>query len=115
MASERGTATVRIYGQEYRIRTEESAEFVREVAAFVDQTMQGIASRQSVGTNVQVAVFAALNIAEELFRVRRDGNGAPSGEIESRLRAVLERLDEVVREEPGERASRTPLRVGSRG
>jgi len=114
MASEVRTTTVHIHGHEYRVRTEESPEFVRDVALFVDETMRQIAGRMNTGTSVQVAVLAALNIAEELFRERRDGNGAASREIESRMKAVLERLDEVAAPEKGPRARRA-ARTGSRG
>ncbi len=115
MSAESRTTTVQILGQDYKIRTEESPEFVRTVALHVDETLRAIAGRMTTGTAVQVAVLGALNIAEELLRERRDGtNGGPSKEIESRLRAMLNRLDEVV-SDASPRARRSGARAGTRG
>lgn len=115
MAADPRTTTVQILGQEYRIRTDESPEFVQSVALHVDETLRSIAARMTTGTAAQIAVLGALNIAEELFRERRNGgNGAPSREIESRMKAMLHRLEEVVGEDaPPPR--RSGARAGSRG
>jgi cell division protein ZapA len=96
MSSEVRTTTVHILGQEYRVRSTESEEFVREVALYVDEMMHRISSKMTTGTKVEVAVLAALNIAEELFRERAGGDRAGKrGEIEERLRAILGRLEEI--------------------
>ena len=117
MAGEPRTMTVRILGHEYRIRTDESAEFVEEVARYVDELLQGIGSRMASGTTAQVAILGALNIAEELFRLRRDGNGGPAaGDVDERVRAVLERLEQVAGD--GARPARrrqVAARAGGRG
>jgi len=101
MGSEPRTLTVHILGHEYKIRSTESGEFVRDVALYVDELMHQIASKMSAGTQTQVAVLAALNIAEELFRARKGGNG--SGEemqeqLDARLRELVGRVDEIIRE-----------------
>jgi cell division protein ZapA len=93
VVSESRATTVQILGHEYRIRSEETAEFVREVAEYVDGVMKSISSQMSSGTTSQVAVLAALNIAEELFRERRDGrNGGDGSEVDERMRALMTRL-----------------------
>lgn len=94
MIPESRTMTVRILDQEFRIRTEESPEFVAAVARQVDETMRGIQSRMTTGTPLQAAVLAALNIAEELHRLRRDGNGS-AGEADRRVLHLLQRLEEI--------------------
>jgi cell division protein ZapA len=89
--------TVHILGHEYRIRSSESGEFVREVALYVDDLMHRISSRMASGTTSQVAVLAALNIAEELFRERKNGHGPGSAEeIDERLKALVSRVDEII-------------------
>jgi cell division protein ZapA (FtsZ GTPase activity inhibitor) len=116
MASESRTTTVRILGHEYRIRTDESAEFVGEVAQFVDETLRAVASRMTAGTPAQVAVLGALNVAEQLFRERRDGNGAAAApDLEERVRAMVARLEEAV-PEPAPRVPKAAVaRAGARG
>ncbi len=99
------TTSVVILGRDYKIRTTESEEFVREVAAFVDGMMNRISSKMSTGTTSQIAVLAALNIAEELFRERRNGH-APAMpvaleadgagvDVNDRVIALIQRLDEI--------------------
>lgn len=105
MASEPRTTTVQILGHELRIRTTESPEFVQEVERYVDDTLRSIAGRLNQGTPAQVAILGALNIAEELFRERRDGKGRKlSAEVQDRMRALLDRLEQIAPEE----AARVP-------
>ena len=95
MSAKARTTPVHILGHEYKIRSTESPEFVREVAIFVDKLMGEISSKMTTGTTSQIAVLAALNIAEELFRERRgEGNGVGT-EVDERMRAVLVRLEEI--------------------
>jgi cell division protein ZapA len=101
------TVSVHILGHEYKVRSTEDGAFVREVALYVDELMHQISSKMSTGTASQIAVLAALNIAEELFRERRNGGDRRPKEIESRLRAMLVRLDKVAElASPAETASR---------
>jgi cell division protein ZapA len=96
MSQKMQTTSVRILGHEYRIRSAEKSEFVREVALYVDELMHQISSKLTTGTQSQIAVLAALNIAEELFRERRNGGQGAPAEVEERMRAVLSRLKEIV-------------------
>lgn len=101
MESEVRTTSVVILGRDYKIRTTESEEFVRDVATFVDAMMSRISSKMSSGTTSQIAVLAALNIAEELFRERRNGHASPAAEengesVDDRLKALLLRLEDVL-------------------
>jgi cell division protein ZapA len=94
------TTAVHIFGHEYKIRSTEESKFVQEVALYVDELMNRISSKISTGTSAQIAVLAALNIAEELFRERRNGGQVLPGEAEDRMRALLGRLDEIVDARP---------------
>ena len=99
MNSDVRTTSVMILGREYKIRTNESEEFVHSVALFVDDMMSRISSKMLSGTTSQVAVLAALNIAEELFRERRVAHvpsPMPNDEVSERLRSMSLRLDEVL-------------------
>jgi cell division protein ZapA len=104
MSSSAHTTSVRILGHEYKIRSTESGEFVRQVALYVDELMHQMSSRMNSGTTSQIAVLAALNIAEELFRERRSGAVGSKAELEKRLKSVIGRLDEIV---PAKRDTKT--------
>jgi cell division protein ZapA len=100
MGADTRAMTVHILGHEYKIRSTESGEFVRDVALYVDELMHQISSRMSAGTQTQVAVLAALNIAEELFRERRGDVRMPEhdpAEVDERLSALVCRVDEIIR------------------
>lgn len=98
MAPEVRTTSVHILGQEYKIRSSESGDFVRDVALYVDQLMHQISSKMTTGTTSQIAVVAALNLAEELFRERRNpgGNGESPQEADSRIQALVTRVEEMI-------------------
>ncbi len=64
---------VLIHGQLLRLRTDSSAdaEYIREVASYVDDVMKGL-SRQSSGVSYdRLAVMAAVRIADRLFQQRK--------------------------------------------
>ena len=63
---------VEIHGQQYPIRSSLDATYVTELAAYVDQKMRAAARETAAGDTLKVAVLAALNIADECFRVRAD-------------------------------------------
>ena len=60
--------TVTIYGQAYTLKGGADPDYVQEVAAFVDERMKEVAESSSVATPAKVAILAAINIADELFR-----------------------------------------------
>ena len=65
------SVTVTIFGQEYTLRGDADAEYVRKVARFVDERMQDVARNSSMATTAKVAILAAVNIADELFREQK--------------------------------------------
>jgi cell division protein ZapA len=81
---------VEIAGQRYPIRSALEAEYVSRLAAYVDQKMRAAADATPTGDSVRLAVLAALNIADELFRCR-DLSRAVDGQIAERA-SELERL-----------------------
>ena len=67
---------VEILGQRYPIRSDLDERYVTELAAYVDQKIRAAADVTPDGDSIGLAVLAALNIADELFRYReaeRDG------------------------------------------
>jgi cell division protein ZapA len=63
---------VEIHGQQYPIRSTLDPAYVAELAAYVDQKMRAASRETSAADSLKVAVLAALNIADECFRVRAE-------------------------------------------
>ena len=60
--------TVTIFGKEYTLKGGADSEYVQEIAAFVDERMNEVARNSAVASTARVAILAAVNIADELFR-----------------------------------------------
>src|SRR2546422_9522586 len=61
---------VEIAGQRYPIRSTLDQEYVARLALYVDEKMRAAADTTPTGDSLRLAVLAALNIADELFRCR---------------------------------------------
>ncbi|MCP4581743.1 MAG: cell division protein ZapA [candidate division Zixibacteria bacterium] len=62
---------VTIFGTDYALKADTSHEYIKETAAYVDKKMQEVVSKYKDQSDARVAVLAALNIADELFQVRK--------------------------------------------
>src|SRR4051794_11712492 len=81
---------VEIHGQRYPVRSGLEPDYVARLAVYVDQKMRAAADSTPTGDSLRLAVLAALNIADELFRCR-ETNMARDGELAERA-GELERL-----------------------
>lgn len=62
---------VKIYGEEYTMKGSVSPDYMAKLAEYVDDRMRLIGSANArLGMN-KVAVLAAINLADELFKARR--------------------------------------------
>jgi len=81
---------VEMHGQRYAIRSSLEGQYVAELAAFVDEKMRLAAKECPAGDTLKIAVLAALNIADEYFRLL-DDERRQSDQVASRA-AELERV-----------------------
>ncbi|MGE0449195.1 MAG: cell division protein ZapA [Vicinamibacterales bacterium] len=88
--SEGRVITVEIHGQRYPIRSSLDHDYVLRLAAYVDEKISAAADATPTGDSLRLAVLAALNIADELFRVR-EATRAKDSQIAERA-SELERL-----------------------
>ena len=90
MADTGRVVPVEIQGQRYPIRSSLEADYVVRLALYVDEKMRAAADSTPTGDSLRLAVLAALNIADELFRAR-DVNRLRDGQLAERTEE-LERL-----------------------
>ena len=93
--SEGRVIPVEIHGQRYPIRSGLDPEYVAHLAAYVDEKMRAAADSTPTGDSLRLAVLAALNIADELFRCR-DTNRVRDGELAERAGELERLLDRVL-------------------
>ena len=68
----RPVVRVEIMGQVFTVTGEEGEEHLREVARLVDAKMREVSRRARLPSALTVAVLAALNIASECEKLKRD-------------------------------------------
>jgi len=93
--SEGKVIPVEIHGQRYPIRSSLEPEYVARLAQYVDEKMRAASESTPTGDSLRLAVLAALNIADELFRCR-DASQAQSGELAERAGELERLLDRVL-------------------
>ena len=87
---------VEIFGQTYNVRGEGDPNYLAELARFVDSRMREVAAQVATVDPVKIAILAALNIADEFsrFRKQREQNASPSW-IE-KTEELSERLNKAI-------------------
>ena len=85
-----GVVSVEIRGLRYPIRSSLDAQYVTELASFVDEKMRSASETTPSSDLLRLAVLAALNIADELFRCQ-EAQQERRGALAERTKA-LERL-----------------------
>jgi len=79
---------IHIRGKEYRIRSEDDAESLQEIATYVDETIARVEERTGAVDSLDVVMLTALNLARELFQAREDIQALGFGP--ERMRALIE-------------------------
>ncbi|HEY7413378.1 MAG TPA: cell division protein ZapA [Vicinamibacteria bacterium] len=97
MADTPNLVHVEIFGQTYAVRAGADPEYIQKLAAFVDEAMREVSRSGGAVDSVRIAVLAALNIADEVFRLR-DGAGERRDELDLRARALAKELAAVLGE-----------------
>lgn len=87
---------VEIFGQTYAVRAGADPQYVLQLAAYVDSQMQEVGRASGAVDSVRIAVLAALNIADELFRLRSAGETG-DGQLQSRAAELAGALDRVLK------------------
>lgn len=108
MSGRRGTTTleVEIFGATYNVRGDNDPDHLQELADHVDRKMREIAQHLSQADTTKIAILAALNIADELFEVRKGLRGERN-EITEKVAGLAGELEQALKskeesqQEPG--------------
>jgi len=67
-----GSVEVYILGQKYTVKGDAPEEYIRDLAFYVDEKLKEVHSSIPNITPVKASILAALNIADELFKMKND-------------------------------------------
>jgi cell division protein ZapA len=87
--------TVEIAGQRYPIRSDLDERYIAELAAYVDQKMRAAVTSAPESDMLGLAILAALNIADDVFRARQQQSRA-GGELNERALRLERLVDDVL-------------------
>ncbi|MBI4636232.1 MAG: cell division protein ZapA [Candidatus Rokubacteria bacterium] len=96
--SEPKRVELNLLGQTLTVRTEASPEYVRSLAAYLEDRVAAL-RRGGVKDPTAALALAALDITDELFRAR-DDRVRQDGDMRARLGALLTLLEKVTPREP---------------
>jgi len=72
MNEELNSIRVTIFGRDYNIRGGSDEEYIRTLAGHVDKVMHDIADKAGAISSGRIAILAALNIADDMFKERQN-------------------------------------------
>lgn len=90
MSDKPALVQVDIFDQTYSVTAGADSEHIKAVAAYVDNEMREVCRASGAVDSVRIAVLAALNIADECFRLR--------SQVESGDERARERVRALTRE-----------------
>jgi cell division protein ZapA len=90
---EKHRVIVSIFGKEYSLVSEVDPEYIRKTASYLDSKMREVRETYPNITEARIAVLAALNITDELFRAMEDLDS--SSGLDERIGDLARKLSEI--------------------
>ena len=88
-------AKIQIYGKTYSLKSSSDQMNMEEVAAYVDAKMRELAAALSKTSSADLAILAALNIAQELMELQKQ-NDANHKSHEEKIGRIIEALEDEI-------------------
>jgi cell division protein ZapA len=86
---------VSIYGNTYTIQGEAAPEYIDSLSRYLNAKMEDVAGSMPSANSVQVAILAALNIADEYFQLK-EIQSTVTHDLEKRTNALISMLEEGI-------------------
>ena len=88
-------AKIQIYGKTYSLKSSSDQMSMEDVAAYVDAKMRELAAALSKTSSADLAVLAALNIAQELIELQKQ-NDVNDKSHEEKIGRMIEALEDEI-------------------
>ena len=89
---EKKTIKVNIWGIDYALKSDADPQYVQKIAEYVDQKIRKLEESIQVKSQLKISILAALNIADELFRLKRNYEKLLN-QVETTSEELTEKLD----------------------
>jgi cell division protein ZapA len=86
------TTEISIMGQKFMVKSDSNDDYVGEVADFVDKKITEVMENTQSVASLNVAILAAMNIADEYFKYQRDRDSR-LGTVETKVKDLIELID----------------------
>jgi cell division protein ZapA len=90
---ESNSVRVTIFGQTYTINGDAPRDYILQLAEYLNGKMEEVRVSCAVSNPTQVAILAALNVADEYYQLKKLKTGTES-EVERRALALISMLDQ---------------------
>lgn len=86
------TVEVTIMGQKFMVRSESDESYVEQIAEFVNAKIEEISSKAKAIPSLNVAILAAMNIADEFIKTKKEKSIAVN-RLEKKIEGMIELID----------------------
>lgn len=94
---QRNIVKVNIFGTEYPIKGDSDAEYIQDVASYVNTKMIEIEKSLTVKSSLKVAILTAMNIADELYK-EREGKNKFLSALDTQSQGLSEKISHIILE-----------------
>ncbi len=89
------TFEIVLFNQKFSLKSDAEEQHVRKVADYVNKKIFDIQAKTHSVSSLNVALLAALNIADEYFK-SKSGKKGQSGEALDKLKQILNYVDQAL-------------------
>jgi len=88
---------VNIHGQEYTVKAQADADYIKNVARYVNEKMDEVEkSLPNKQASIRIAILAAMNITDELFATNLSKNKLQKS-IQNKSNLLINQIDKELR------------------
>ncbi len=93
MGEDRHSIEVSLLGSSFTIQSSYDPAYMAQVIGFLQGKIQEVQAGSSVKDNLKIALLAALNVVDELFRLKSRPEGAESRQIKEITERLIDTID----------------------
>ena len=93
------TIQVEVFGQRLNLQGEGEEAYFHELAGYVDAQMRNLAQQTPTSTPTKLAILAAINVTDQLFRQERQRQTGDA-EFERRTQTLVETIEKYFETHP---------------